>query len=280
MAKANNPELINWINFALEAENKGLEFYKTCLEKITHPKAQELFSYLVAAETYHKKVLTEMLEEVTGGDKKAVQDSIAQFNKTALRNPLFSATDMEKITKKNAMVTEMFNTAAELERKGIALYWDYHQKAVDPDIKAFFKRLCVEETQHKRSIEKMGMKMFGMEMEDDEEVAEIELPATVREFNMLAKNWEFDPPNILVNEGERVIIKIKSTDVAHGFVMPTFGIKEFLSPGKEITIELYVDVPGDFEFFTNVPSGRGDANMRGKIVVKAIPGKKHKDDPF
>jgi len=275
-----NPELIQWINFALEAEEKGLALYKECVEKITNPKAQELFSYLVAAETSHKKVLTEMLEEVTEDDKKAIKNSIEQFNKTSIRNPLFTAQDLEKFTKKNTMVTEMFNTAADLERKGIALYWDYHQKAVDPEIKAFFKRLAAEETQHKRAIEKMGMKMFGMDMEDDEEHKEgdIELPATVREFDVVAKNWEFVPANILVNAGEKVILKIKSADVAHGFVMPTFGIKEFLAPGKEVVIDFFVDVPGDFGFFSNVPSGKGDANMKGRIVVKALPGKVYKDD--
>ena len=92
--------------------------------------------------------------------------------------------------------------------------------------------------------------------------------AGVVEFNMIAKQWEFDPGTITVSRGDKVILHIKSVDVTHGFALPDFGISQILEPGKEVTIEFIADKKGTFTFFCNVPCGSGHLSMRGTLVVE------------
>lgn len=88
-------------------------------------------------------------------------------------------------------------------------------------------------------------------------------------FNIIAKNWEFEPNEIIVNKGDNVKLNIKSIDVNHGIAIPDFGISEFLTPGKEVTIEFIADKEGEFRFFCNVFCGEKHMMMKGKIIVKS-----------
>ncbi len=88
-----------------------------------------------------------------------------------------------------------------------------------------------------------------------------------KEFNILAKQWQFSPGEIEVNKGDKVILNIKSIDVTHGVAIPNFGINEVLSPGKEVRIEFIADKEGTFYFSCSVSCGAGHSGMRGKIVV-------------
>lgn len=99
---------------------------------------------------------------------------------------------------------------------------------------------------------------------------EIPTPKTqeTKEFNVIAKQWDFSPSTITVNEGDRVILNIKSIDVNHGFALSTFGISEFLSPGNTVKLEFVADKTGTFSFFCNVSCGVGHSRMRGKLVVQ------------
>src|SRR3989344_6033724 len=63
----------------------------------------------------------------------------------------------------------------------------------------------------------------------------------VKDFSMIAKKWQFDPSTINVKQGDKVRLKIKSIDVAHGFSLLDFNINENLEPGKEIIVEFIAD---------------------------------------
>lgn len=89
----------------------------------------------------------------------------------------------------------------------------------------------------------------------------------VKEFIMTAKQWEFVPSTIEVNQGDTVKLKVTSTDVTHGFALSEFGINERLSPGKTVEIEFVADKKGTFGFFCSVPCGRGHGGMRGQLIV-------------
>lgn len=95
----------------------------------------------------------------------------------------------------------------------------------------------------------------------------VELTAESKEFQMTAKQWKFTPSRIEVNKGDKVILNIKSIDVAHGFALPDFGVNERLEPGKEVTVEFMADKTGEFTFFCNVICGSGHGSMRGVLVV-------------
>lgn len=90
----------------------------------------------------------------------------------------------------------------------------------------------------------------------------------IKEFNITAKQWKFDPDTITVNKGDTVRLNIKSIDVAHGFSLPDFGINKYLEPGKTITVEFVADKTGEFLFLCSVYCGQGHGNMIGKIIVK------------
>lgn len=90
----------------------------------------------------------------------------------------------------------------------------------------------------------------------------------IKEFSMTAKQWSFDPPIITVKQGDRVRIKIKSTDVIHGFALNDFNIKVVLIPNKEETVDFIADKKGEFTFFCSVICGESHKDMTGKLIVK------------
>ena len=91
--------------------------------------------------------------------------------------------------------------------------------------------------------------------------------APIKQFDIIAKQWEFIPNEIKVNKDDTVILNIKSIGVNHGFMLTEFGVNEFLSPNKQITVEFVADKSGEFEFSCNVPCGSGHGRMRGQLIV-------------
>lgn len=90
----------------------------------------------------------------------------------------------------------------------------------------------------------------------------------VKEFTMTAEKWMFTPSSIVVKQGDRVKLKIKSIDVTHGFALPDFDIKVGLVPNKEETVEFTANKKGEFTFFCSVICGEGHTGMKGKLVVE------------
>lgn len=90
----------------------------------------------------------------------------------------------------------------------------------------------------------------------------------IKEFDIIARQWEFSPEIITVSEGDAVTLRIKSIDVEHGFSLPAFGVNEDLLPGEEITVSFVADKKGAYTFFCNVYCGSGHTEMNGKLVVE------------
>ncbi len=100
------------------------------------------------------------------------------------------------------------------------------------------------------------------------ETAQQASQGATKEFDIVAKKWEFSPSTITVSEGDTVILKIESVDVEHGFAIPTFGVSESLSPGKEVTVQFVADQKGTYSFFCNVYCGSGHSDMSGTLIVE------------
>lgn len=90
----------------------------------------------------------------------------------------------------------------------------------------------------------------------------------IKEFDMTAKQWDFIPGTITVNEGDTVLLHVTSIDVAHGFALTEFGVSERLEPGQTVDIEFVADKKGTFTFFCNVVCGSGHSTMNGQLIVK------------
>ncbi len=104
--------------------------------------------------------------------------------------------------------------------------------------------------------------------EDEAEETVVVPDSGVKEFDMIARQWAFEPSTIRVNEGDKVKINIKSVDVTHGFAIFEFNVNERLLPGKTTIVEFTADKKGEYTFFCSVSCGSGHSGMNGKLIVQ------------
>lgn len=104
--------------------------------------------------------------------------------------------------------------------------------------------------------------------EDEVEEIVVVSDSKLKEFDMSARQWSFEPATIMVKEGDTVRLNIKSEDVTHGFAISEFGVNERLLPGKTTTVEFVADKKGEYIFFCSVPCGSGHGGMKGKLIVE------------
>jgi len=90
----------------------------------------------------------------------------------------------------------------------------------------------------------------------------------VREIQMTAKKYEFNPNLITVKKGERVKLIITALDRNHGFKLEAFGINRKLKKGDATTIEFTADKAGTFPFQCSEFCGFGHGRTKGKLVVE------------
>ncbi|MFN8006809.1 MAG: cupredoxin domain-containing protein [Terriglobia bacterium] len=93
--------------------------------------------------------------------------------------------------------------------------------------------------------------------------------ATIKEVDVSAKKYEFNPASIEVPLNTLLKIHLNAIDHEHGFEIK--GIKDSCvkyKPNEPVTVEFYADKAGEFEFHCCKFCGFGHANMKGKLVVK------------
>jgi heme/copper-type cytochrome/quinol oxidase subunit 2 len=98
--------------------------------------------------------------------------------------------------------------------------------------------------------------------------AEVAPKGELREIEMTAKRYEFNPDTITVNKGDTVRITLTSLDVTHGIKLNEFGINMKALPGQPEVIEFVADKAGTFTFKPSVYSGLGSADMKGTLIVE------------
>lgn len=96
----------------------------------------------------------------------------------------------------------------------------------------------------------------------------VETKETVKEFVITGKNWDWSPSTITVKKGDKVRLKITSTDIEHGFAIKDFNINVKLAPGQTQVVEFVADKVGTFGFRCNVPCGEGHREMTGTLIVQ------------
>lgn len=78
-----------------------------------------------------------------------------------------------------------------------------------------------------------------------------------------------------VEKGDRVILRMISTDVYHGFALPAFGINEVLiKPGEVSEVEFVADKAGSFLFYCTIQCGTAHQELKAKLTVVEPPGGK------
>ncbi len=77
-------------------------------------------------------------------------------------------------------------------------------------------------------------------------------------------------PVIEVCKGDKVVLKLRSADVTHGFSLKAFGIyvAQGIQPGKTVYVSFTADKLGRFIFLCTVFCGDIHQHMEGTIVVR------------
>lgn len=77
-------------------------------------------------------------------------------------------------------------------------------------------------------------------------------------------------PVITVSRGDMVVLKLKSSDVVHGFSLKDLGvyITDGIQPGKVLYVSFTADKVGTFIFSCNAVCGDNHQNMQGALIVK------------
>lgn len=84
----------------------------------------------------------------------------------------------------------------------------------------------------------------------------------IREVQIDAKWFEFNPNEIKVKRGDQVVITISNIDVDHGITIPDLGVS-----GNEI-VTFTAERKGEFTFYCNNFCGVDHDKMMGKIIVE------------
>jgi heme/copper-type cytochrome/quinol oxidase subunit 2 len=82
-----------------------------------------------------------------------------------------------------------------------------------------------------------------------------------------AKSFAFSPGIVKVNQGDRVIFELTSTDVVHGLHLENYDLSMVSDPGQTTSLNFIADKQGTFRFRCSVTCGNLHPFMMGKLKV-------------
>lgn len=88
-----------------------------------------------------------------------------------------------------------------------------------------------------------------------------------RTFRIDARQFAYSPSELKVNAGDKVTIKLVSTDVVHGLYIDGYDVSVKADPGQTKTLTFTANQPGSFRFRCNVTCGAMHPFMIGKLTV-------------
>ncbi len=89
-----------------------------------------------------------------------------------------------------------------------------------------------------------------------------------KEFEIIARQFSFEPNLIEVNKGDTVRIRARSIDVDHSIAIAEYDIDERIPAGGEVQFEFVADKAGEFEFRCSIYCGEDHRKMLGTLIVK------------
>ena len=90
-----------------------------------------------------------------------------------------------------------------------------------------------------------------------------------RVIEMTARRFAYEPNEIALKAGERVMLAIRALDFAHGLKIPDLGLRIDLLPGLVTRLELQPRQPGVIDFLCDNFCGEGHEEMHGRFIVSA-----------
>lgn len=92
-----------------------------------------------------------------------------------------------------------------------------------------------------------------------------------KEFTIWARQFEFVPAIIEVQQGDLVKINFKTADVVHGFYIDGYDVNLKAHWGDTESIEFVADQAGTFKYRCSAACGPFHPFMAGKLVVRQSP---------
>ena len=89
-----------------------------------------------------------------------------------------------------------------------------------------------------------------------------------RVVEISAKRFEFNPKQVTLKRGEKVTLRLVSTDRAHGLLVKPLGVDLDADDGKPGEITITPDTAGTFPAICDHYCGSGHGNMKMTIVVE------------
>jgi cytochrome c oxidase subunit 2 len=89
-----------------------------------------------------------------------------------------------------------------------------------------------------------------------------------RVVEVTAKRFQFTPAEVKVKRGERVLLRLHSADVTHGFFQRALGIDATIEPGKATEVTVTPRDRGRYTVICDHFCGAGHGNMKLEIVVE------------
>ena len=86
-------------------------------------------------------------------------------------------------------------------------------------------------------------------------------------ISVKADNYAFDPNDITVYEGQKIILNITAVDKKHGFKLNGYDVNVTVVPGEITTVTFIADKTGEFPFKCSVFCGTGHFGMKGVLKV-------------
>ena len=90
-----------------------------------------------------------------------------------------------------------------------------------------------------------------------------------RRIPVVARKFVFIPNEIVVKQGESVMLEFTAPEVAMGFFAPELGLRALIVPGEVAKVPFTADKAGRFDFLCDVFCGDGHEGMNGHLVVQA-----------
>ena len=90
-----------------------------------------------------------------------------------------------------------------------------------------------------------------------------------RVIEITARRFAYEPNEIALKAGERVVLAIRALDFAHGLKIPDLGLQIDLLPGLVTRLELQPRQPGVIDFLCDNFCGEGHEEVHGRLIVSA-----------
>ena len=93
-----------------------------------------------------------------------------------------------------------------------------------------------------------------------------------RHWTVVAKSCVFTPARLEANRNDIVRVEFVAADAPYSFVIDAYRIAKRATPGHPVRFEFVAITAGTFDFYSDLRSENGCADVRGALVVADTGG--------